>query len=62
MDLWIQRFKATQPAHGVDSVIIPGEPEHHQSDYRKINGIPLVDAVVQDLINVGKQLQHPFNP
>jgi LDH2 family malate/lactate/ureidoglycolate dehydrogenase len=61
MDLWIQRFKATQPAHGVKSVIIPGEPEHHQSEYRKIHGIPLVDAVVQDLINVGKQLQHPFN-
>ena len=62
MDLWIQRFKATQPAQGVERVMIPGEPEHHQSEYRKINGIPLVDAVVQDLINVGKQLQHPFNP
>jgi LDH2 family malate/lactate/ureidoglycolate dehydrogenase len=46
----------------VERVIIPGEPEYNQSEQRKIDGIPLVDAVVQDLINVGKHLQIPFNP
>ena len=62
MDLWIQRFKATQPAEGVERVIIPGEPEYHHSEHRKTHGIPIVNAVVEDLIAVGKQCQIPFNP
>lgn len=62
MDQWIQRFKNTQPASGVNQVIIPGEPEHHQSEIRKIHGIPLVKAVMEDLDSIGKQLNIPFNP
>jgi LDH2 family malate/lactate/ureidoglycolate dehydrogenase len=62
MDLWIQRFKNTVPASPNMPVIVPGEPELSQQLYRSNHGIPLVDAVVKDLSDVGKALQHPFNP
>jgi LDH2 family malate/lactate/ureidoglycolate dehydrogenase len=43
-------------------VIVPGEPELSQQLYRSNHGIPLVDALVKDLSDVGKALKHPFNP
>ncbi|HVW12405.1 MAG TPA: Ldh family oxidoreductase [Mucilaginibacter sp.] len=49
MDNWIGRFKSSKPIDPAQKVIIPGEPELEAEADRKINGIPLVDAVVDDL-------------
>ena len=49
MDKWIERFKSSKTIDPSQKVIIPGEPETEAEAYRKINGIPLVDAVVNDL-------------
>ena len=49
MDNWIQRFKSAKPIDPDQPVIIPGEPETEAEAYRKINGIPLVEPVVNDL-------------
>ncbi|MBI1222731.1 MAG: Ldh family oxidoreductase [Bacteroidetes bacterium] len=49
MEQWINRFqKAERKDPGVP-VIIPGEPEAALQTDRKVNGIPLVEAVVKDL-------------
>jgi len=49
MDNWIERFKSSKTIDPDQKVIIPGEPEAEAQADRKINGIPLVDAVVNDL-------------
>jgi LDH2 family malate/lactate/ureidoglycolate dehydrogenase len=49
LDNWITRFKAASTINPNQKVIIPGEPELEAEADRKLNGIPLVDAVVNDL-------------
>jgi LDH2 family malate/lactate/ureidoglycolate dehydrogenase len=49
MDNWISRFKSSATVDPDQKVIIPGEPETEAEADRKVNGIPLVDAVVKDL-------------
>jgi len=49
MDNWIERFKSSKTVNPDQIVIIPGEPEHAFEAARKKNGIPLIDAVVNDL-------------
>lgn len=49
MDNWITRFKAAGRINPDQPVIIPGEPELEAETDRIKNGIPLVDAVVNDL-------------
>jgi L-2-hydroxycarboxylate dehydrogenase (NAD+) len=60
MDKWIERFRAAKTAEGFERVIIPGDPEREMELERKANGIPLVDAVVEDLKNLAEKLQVPF--
>lgn len=49
MDNWIARFKSAKTIDPNQTVIIPGEPELEAEADRLKNGIPLVDAVVNDL-------------
>jgi LDH2 family malate/lactate/ureidoglycolate dehydrogenase len=49
MDTWIERFKSASKINPSQGVIIPGEPEFAAEIERKKNGIPVVDAVVNDL-------------
>jgi len=49
MDIWISRFKSAATIDPNQKVIIPGEPELEAEMDRTKNGIPLVDAVVNDL-------------
>ena len=49
LDNWIDRFKSANAIDPDQPVIIPGEPELEAQAYRTINGIPVVDAVVEDL-------------
>jgi len=49
LDNWVERFKATQTVNPDQQVIIPGEPELEAEQDRIVNGIPLVQAVVNDL-------------
>jgi LDH2 family malate/lactate/ureidoglycolate dehydrogenase len=52
MDNWVRRFKSAQTIDAGQPVIIPGEPELEAEKDRSINGIPVVDAVVNDLNEV----------
>ncbi len=49
LDNWIERFKSAVPVSGEQGVIIPGEPELEAEKERRISGIPVIDAVCEDL-------------
>jgi LDH2 family malate/lactate/ureidoglycolate dehydrogenase len=55
MDTWIQRFKDANRIEPHQPVVIPGEPELEAEADRAVNGIPLVDAVVDDLNEVAQR-------
>jgi LDH2 family malate/lactate/ureidoglycolate dehydrogenase len=60
MDNWIKRFKEAKPINENQKVIIPGEPELAAEKDRKINGIPLIDAVVKDMNEVAAKFSLPI--
>ncbi len=57
MDHWIERFRNATPAPGYEKVLIPGDPEREMETIRIKEGIPLVDAVEQDLILVASNFK-----
>ncbi len=56
LDNWIARFKSAKTIEPGKQVIIPGEPEYNYEAERKKNGIPLIDAVVNDLNELASKL------
>ena len=52
----MQRVKATAPAEGFDEVLLPGEPEARSYRERARQGIPLPDAVWEDLRGMAEDL------
>ncbi len=60
MDAWITRFRSAKTAPGYSKVLIPGDPEREEEEYRKKNGIPLLTVVVEDLKALGKRLSVEF--
>ncbi|MBI1306149.1 MAG: Ldh family oxidoreductase [Bacteroidetes bacterium] len=57
MDQWIRRFKAAETVPGQPEVIIPGEPEARLEKERVVTGIPLIDAVYNDLESLCTEFQ-----
>lgn len=55
MDKWIERFRNTKPINTENKVLIPGDPEREMEIERMQNGIPIVDAVVQDLESLSEK-------
>lgn len=49
LDNWIERFKSAETITEDQKVIIPGEPERYAEESRRITGIPLIEAVYNDL-------------
>lgn len=61
IDHWIEVFRNTKPASGHDAVLIPGDPEHEQEKIRTVSGVPVIDAVVHDLLVISRETGVPFN-
>lgn len=55
IDLWTKRFKQTKAINPENPVLIPGEPEHKTFKKRSIEGIPLNQKVLEDLLNIADQ-------
>lgn len=55
MDHWIQGFRSAKPVPGEEKVLIPGDPEREFEAERLEKGIPLLDAVVADLRQLGER-------
>jgi L-2-hydroxycarboxylate dehydrogenase (NAD+) len=56
MDKWIRRFRSAKAVEG-KQVLIPGDPERELEAIRRVDGIPLLIPVVEDL----KSLASRFN-
>ncbi|SKB86339.1 Ldh family oxidoreductase [Daejeonella lutea] len=56
LDNWIERFKSATPISPDQGVVIPGEPELLAEKERKISGIPIIDAVYDDLNEMAAKL------
>jgi L-2-hydroxycarboxylate dehydrogenase (NAD+) len=61
MDNWIGRFRDALPAKGFEKVLIPGDPERIYEEERLREGIPLLEAVVEDLHQVGEKTGVDFS-
>jgi LDH2 family malate/lactate/ureidoglycolate dehydrogenase len=60
MDNWITRFRNAKPAEGYEKVLIPGDPEREMEAIRMKEGIPLINAVADDLKKVGEKFGIEF--
>src|SRR5436189_5857874 len=61
MDNWIKGFRSAKTIPGEQKVLIPGDPEREMEMQRMKDGIPLLDSVINDLLELGKRLEIPFN-
>ncbi len=55
MDNWIGRFRDAKTAEGHERTLIPGDPEREMEALRTVEGIPLVDSVLEEMKKVGSQ-------
>ncbi|MFY7964718.1 MAG: Ldh family oxidoreductase [Chitinophagaceae bacterium] len=55
MDKWIERFRNTTPINIENKVLIPGDPEREMEIERIKNGIPIMDAVIDDLKSLSQK-------
>ena len=60
IDHWIEVFRMTKPSPGHDAVLIPGDPEHEQEKIRTSQGIPVIQAVIDDLKSISDETGIPF--
>jgi LDH2 family malate/lactate/ureidoglycolate dehydrogenase len=60
IDEWIQVFRKTKPAPGTNGPLIPGDPEREAEAIRSKEGIPLLKAVVDDLLDISGKTGIPF--
>ena len=56
MDNWINAFRQSESIDSCNNVLIPGDPERILTEERLKNGIPVQDAVIEDL----RQLAEKF--
>jgi LDH2 family malate/lactate/ureidoglycolate dehydrogenase len=61
MDLWIKTFRSAKPAEGEEKVLIPGDPEREAEVIAMRDGINLVPAVRDDLVEIARELGIAFN-
>ena len=61
MDSMIQEVKAQPLAKGVEKIMVAGEPEYLTEIDRRHNGVPLSDAVVSDLTELGASVGVSFD-
>lgn len=60
MDKWIRGFRNAKPVKGERKVLVPGDPEREMETERMQNGIPVVEAVVNDLEQLAIKFNVPF--
>jgi LDH2 family malate/lactate/ureidoglycolate dehydrogenase len=60
IDQWIRVFRKTKPAPGTPGPLIPGDPEREAEAIRSKEGIPLLQPVMDDLLDISKKTGIPF--
>ena len=54
IDDYVRTFRATRPAPGTSGPLLPGDPEREQEAIRARDGVPVVEAVVNDLRQIAR--------
>ena len=62
MDNWIRTFRKAETVYPGDQVLIPGDPERELTTERQLKGVPVQDAVVEDLQQLALKFKLTFNP
>jgi L-2-hydroxycarboxylate dehydrogenase (NAD+) len=60
MEEWIRVFCKTKPAPSTGGPLIPGDPEREAEAIRSKEGIPLLNPVVDDLLEIAEKTAIPF--
>jgi LDH2 family malate/lactate/ureidoglycolate dehydrogenase len=60
MDALLDQARQIEPAKGFSKVMAPGDPEQITADIRLREGIPLAEATVEELRELGKKAGVPF--
>ncbi len=60
MDEWISTFRSSIPADGQERVLIPGDPEREAEERNMRDGIKLVPAIKDDLMEIARELNIEF--
>jgi L-2-hydroxycarboxylate dehydrogenase (NAD+) len=60
IDEYIRVFRATKPAPGTNGPLIPGDPEREAEQDRRMNGVPLILPVVEELREISQKTGIPF--
>lgn len=55
IDHWVRTMRGTKPMPGKEAVLIPGDPERAALAERKKTGIPVIEAVVRDMEEIGRK-------
>jgi LDH2 family malate/lactate/ureidoglycolate dehydrogenase len=61
MDKWIQRFRNSKTFNGLHHVLIPGDPERLTEEHRKAKGIPVLPKIWNQLKDISKMFDVPFD-
>jgi LDH2 family malate/lactate/ureidoglycolate dehydrogenase len=61
IDDWIRTMRSTKAAPGTSGPLIPGDPEREAERVRRVQGIPLVMPVVEELRAVSRQTGVAFD-
>ena len=61
IDEWIHVLRNTRPAPGTNGPLIPGGPEREAEAVRSREGIPLIEPVVNDLIDISQRTGISFD-
>jgi L-2-hydroxycarboxylate dehydrogenase (NAD+) len=60
MDQWIRRFRSAKTTKDQPAVLIPGDPEREAESERMQNGIPLLNAIIENLMELAEKFDVPF--
>jgi LDH2 family malate/lactate/ureidoglycolate dehydrogenase len=60
IDEWIRVFRNTRPAPGTHGPLVPGDPEREAETVRNKEGIPLIQPVIDDLLDIARKTGIPF--
>src|SRR5713226_4196986 len=60
VDDYFRVFRATKPAPGTNGPLIPGDPEREAEKVRSKEGIPLLEPVIDDFLDISRKTGIPF--